>query len=126
MAGTVLALHHRVQRGITELARVRLGINLLHRRGESDGGTVLFEQGAIGLQRTRILQQIIFVIELRGVDKHADHRHVILFHTAVHQRGVPCMEGAHRGDQTNTFTFGPQGRQLGLQGCDCMYYFHCD
>ena len=54
VAGAVLALHHRVQRGIAEAARIRLGIDFLHRWGEGYRGAALVQQSAVGLQRTRI------------------------------------------------------------------------
>ena len=88
VSGAHFALHHLVQTVEVELERfVHFlgGVHLFGCGGEHKVCAYTVQQFSVALQRTRILGQVLLVVELRGVDKHADHRHVVLAHTASHE-----------------------------------------
>ena len=85
MTGTHGSLHHAIGGRITELPRVRLGINLLHAWRKGYRGPLLLEQTAIGLQCAGVLGQVGLVIELCWIEEDAHYGGIVFLHAALHQ-----------------------------------------
>ncbi len=78
MAGTHGALHHFSHRTKLKHPGVGLGINLLDRREKRyiDPGSLEFL--VVGLLGTRICAQVVRIVKLGRVDKHAHHHYIIV------------------------------------------------
>ena len=101
---THLAFHHLIQSAEIErkLLRHLFGrVHLFGRGGEHILHAQRCQQLAVALYVAGVFGKVLFVVELGGVDKHAHHTHIILFHGAAHQRRVSFMQGTHRGNQTD-------------------------
>ena len=109
-----------------ELKRPGIGhrIHLFHLGGEDIVGTTRFKQATIRLQITGVRLQIILVIELRGIDKDGNDRHVILFNTSLHQRGMTLVKSAHRGHQSDFLSLLASLEKLILKVYNLMKNYH--
>jgi len=56
-------------------------------------------QGEIGPEIARIAREIVRIVELGGIDKHAQHDDVVFLAGAIEQGEVAFMQGAHRGNE---------------------------
>ena len=124
MSRALAAFHDSVNGRITELAGVGFGIGRFNGRSEYDVRAQALEKGAVGFQIAGIGVQVTLVVKLRGIDKYADHCHVVFAHRARYQRGVTSMECAHCGHQTNgflRFALGSQGLVESDRGCDNLH-----
>ena len=124
VTGTHSTLHNAVSWGITELARVRFGINLLDGRGKGDIRTASFKQPTVCLERTRIAFQILRVVELCWIKKDADHRDVILLDAPADKRGMPFVQGTHCGYKAYALALTAKLRQTLAELTDIIYNLH--
>ena len=91
MAGTEFPFHHlghiaKVEDMLFRGPTQSVGINLLHRRGEDGIHTSGLKKPEIISLLARIRGEIIRVVELRRVDKHACHNCVAVSDGSLHKR----------------------------------------
>ena len=97
VAGPMGTLHHRRDGRILEMTLVGRGVHLLDRGRQHVVGTARLQQPAVGLQRARIVLQIVLVVKLRGIHKYRYDRDAVFLHTATYQRGMTLVKCSHGG-----------------------------
>ena len=122
MARTGGALHHLVDPAEIVLPEIGDGVHLLDRGHEDHVGPRRFEQRAIGFGRARIVSQIVFIVELRGIDEHAHHDGGVLAARPFDERTVAGMQGTHGRDQPDTGRI--DRREHLAKRFDACYGFH--
>lgn len=110
-----------------ELSGVWGRVYLLDRGGEDDVGFgVVAQQLNIGVEGSWVCTEVVGVVELRGVDKHADDDEVALIARAGYEREVPDMEGAHCWHETDRLAVLTSGGNACFKFGYCAYYFHLE
>ena len=100
MAGAHSAFHHLLDG--TEVKHTGIGfrINLLDGGHESHIHTTSLKHRSIALGGAGIGAQVLFIVELRGVEETTHHNGVVLLAGTLNERLVTLVQGAHRGHQT--------------------------
>lgn len=88
MTGACGALHNLVDLSEIELTTVRFRVYLLDRRHQHEIRAGPFQQTRIGLRGAGIMSQVVFVVELGGIDEDAHHDGGVLPAGALDQRAV--------------------------------------
>ncbi len=122
VTGACGALHHLVDLSEIELTTVRFGVYLLDRRHQHEIRAGPFQQTRIGLRGAGIMSQVVFVVELGGIDEDAHHDGGVLPAGALDQRAVSRMQGAHRRDEPDSGLL--RSLQLRAELFDACEYFH--
>ena len=66
--------------------------------------------------------EIVLVVELRGVHEDADDDDGVFTPGPLHERAVSCMQGSHRGDETDPGLL--RAVEFGAKLIDACKYFH--
>lgn len=89
MPRPVRAFHHLVQQPEIEYSRVFFRINVFYRGGQREVGARFFEQCQVGFHGSRVVFQIVRVVELGRIDENADDDRVAFPPALFDQRQVP-------------------------------------
>ena len=125
MAGAHGAFHHFGHGAEVEHAGIGLGVDFFHCGNEGEVHTGLLEQTAVGLFCAGICAEVVGIVELSGVYKHARNHHVVFGAGAGHEREVPGVKGAHGGHKPYGLSFFAKPAKLVGEFADSAYYFHC-
>ena len=99
------SLHDFGHRAEVEYAFILFGVDFGYFRGEHHIDTFGFKHDAVGIESARIGGEILWVVELCGVDEYADHYHVVFAPCAVNERTMAGVECTHRGYKADGATW---------------------
>jgi hypothetical protein len=78
-----------------------VGIHLGHARGENDVDTRPIHQSAILIEHARVQLEVVFLVELRGVDEDRGEHDRAIATGGLKERGMSGVQRAHRRHETD-------------------------